>query len=273
MASNPGRLTANHAQIAQELTAHPYVWGNVHVYTSAYVAASIASNIRTASGSFHVYGPAGSFETRATPVEDGTLLEARYVLGIARALPALIQGTPDTEPAPGQPGADQFWPDAVSPLSPAPSPNGTPMTAPALPHDPYITAVVEALTAAGLEPDTYWTSDAEINPYDDGPDAGCTTMLNAVIGWDDNTDDNSGGLFLFWDHPAEQWQHARPRVNRGGNTGPEFLPKLGRWSDPAAVVATARALLANEPMPEGHAPYWHPAAAVRRAVDAWAAQE
>ncbi|WP_405718093.1 hypothetical protein [Streptomyces sp. NBC_00046] len=144
-----------------------------------------------------------------------------------------------------------------------------------LPHDPYITAVIDALAAAGLEPDNYWTSDAEIDPYATGDDAGCTTMLSAVIGWDDTAideDDEAGqdGLFLFWDHPAEQWQWARPRPE-GGNTEPEFLPKLGRYSDPNAVVDTARALLADEPLPEGYAPYWHPADTVRTAVTAWAA--
>ncbi|MCX4849804.1 hypothetical protein [Streptomyces sp. NBC_00893] len=149
------------------------------------------------------------------------------------------------------------------------------MTKP-LPHDPYITAVIDALTAAGLEPDNYWTSDAEIDPYDNGPDAGCITMLSAVISWDDTAideDDEDGqdGLFLFWDHPAEQWQWARPRPE-GGNTEPEFLLKLGRYSDPGAVAGTVRALLAAEPLPEGYAPYWHPADSVRSAVQAWAAE-
>ncbi|MBK3631596.1 hypothetical protein JHN52_01195 [Streptomyces sp. MBT97] len=139
----------------------------------------------------------------------------------------------------------------------------------ALPHDPYITAVIDALTAAGLEPDSYWTSDAETDPYATGDDAGCITMLNAVITWDDDTHDDSGGLLLLWDHPAEQWQYARPRAE-GGNTEPEFLEQLGRYSDPAVVAAFARALLDGMPLPEGHAPYWHPADAVRRAVDAWA---
>ncbi|MER5613258.1 hypothetical protein [Streptomyces sp. NPDC002215] len=145
-----------------------------------------------------------------------------------------------------------------------------------LPHDPYITAVIDALTVAGLEPDTWWTSDAEIDPYATGDDAGCTTMLTAVLAWDDtrvDEGDEAGqdGLFLFWDHPAEQWQHARPR-SEGGNTEPEFLPKLGRYSDPATVVDTARALLAGQPLPEGYAPYWHPADSVRTAVEAWAAE-
>lgn len=141
-----------------------------------------------------------------------------------------------------------------------------------LPHDPYIAAVIEALTAAGLEPDNYWTSDAETDPYATGEDAGCITMLNAVISWDDDTDDDTGGLLLLWDHPAEQWQYARPRAE-GGNTEPEFLAKLGRYSDPDAVVATVRALLAGDPVPEGYAPYWHEADAVKVAVNAWAANE
>ncbi|MFJ8844309.1 hypothetical protein ACIRFF_15555 [Streptomyces cyaneofuscatus] len=142
-----------------------------------------------------------------------------------------------------------------------------------LPHDPYITAVIDALSTAGLEPDTWWTSDAETDPYATGDDAGCTTMLTAVIRWDDtriDEDDETGrdGLFLFWDHPAEQWQYARPRPE-GGNTEPEFLPTLGRYSDPGAVASTARALLTDEPLPDGHAPYWHPADSVRAAVTAW----
>ncbi|MEV7282856.1 hypothetical protein [Streptomyces sp. NPDC093111] len=148
---------------------------------------------------------------------------------------------------------------------------------PDLPHAPYITAVVDALTAAGLEPDIWWISDAETDPYATGPDAGCATMLNAVISWDDtrldeDDEDSAEGLFLFWDHPAEQWQWARPR-SEGGNTEPEFLPKLGRYSDPDAVAATARALLTKQPVPEGHAPYWHPADAVKAAVEAWEREE
>jgi len=146
-----------------------------------------------------------------------------------------------------------------------------------LPHAPYITAVIDALTTAGIEPDSWWISDDEVDPYATGPDAGCTTMLNAVITWDDSRideddEDGSDGLFLFWDHPAEQWQWARPRPE-GGNTEPEFLPRLGRYSHPDVVAATAHALLNDQPLPEGHAPYWHPADTVKAAVEAWAADE
>lgn len=144
-----------------------------------------------------------------------------------------------------------------------------------LPHAPYITAVVNALAAAGLEPDQWWTSDAEIDPYATGDDAGCTTMLSAVLAWDDtrvDEDDETGrdGLFLFWDHPAGQWQYARPRAE-GGNTEPEYLLKLGLYSNPDHVAATTKALLADQPLPEGYASYWHPADAVRTAIRTWAA--
>ncbi|MFE3123717.1 hypothetical protein ACFXHD_09880 [Streptomyces hydrogenans] len=143
----------------------------------------------------------------------------------------------------------------------------------ALPHDPYITAVVDALTTAGLEPTTHWTSDLELDPYDDGPHAGCTTMLNAYLDWNGTeTAAHEHGFALLWDHPAEQWQWA-PRAENGHlDSAPEFLPKLGRYAHPDAVVATVRALTTGEPLPEGHAPYWHEADAVKTAVAAWAAE-
>lgn len=146
-----------------------------------------------------------------------------------------------------------------------------------LPHDPYITAVTDALTAAGLEPDDWWTSDAETDPYETGPDAGCTTMLSAVLSWDGHhqavgDDGPPHGLLLIWEHPAEQWQVAERRAE-GGNEEPEFLPTLGLYSHPDAVVAMVRGLLSGEGRPEGHAPYWHPADAVRTAVAAWASDD
>lgn len=150
----------DHAQIAYALAARPYEWGTVSVYPAAYVAAQTARDIRTASRTCSAYGPAGSFETRATPVEEGTLLEARYVRGIARPLNGLIEGSPDTvrvlgqidrgemrcgrdaareiaarheeaygdvwqTPAATPANADQAWADAISPLSPPTGPNGS----------------------------------------------------------------------------------------------------------------------------------------------------
>lgn len=142
-----------------------------------------------------------------------------------------------------------------------------------LPHDPYIAAVDDALTDAGLAPDWTQISDTETNRYDA---TGETTQLDALLVWTGdhpgvNTAVHEDGIALLWEHPAEQWQWA-PRKQHGElEREPEFLPKLGRYSDPAAVVAVVRALLAGDPLPEGHAPYWHEADAVRRAVTAWAA--
>ncbi len=147
-----------------------------------------------------------------------------------------------------------------------------------LPHDPYIEAVVDALTAAGLEPTAAWTSDSELDRYRDDDLYGLACMLDACLTWEEdhpalNTAEYPHGIALIWDHPAEQWQWAARKDNGHFIRNPEFLPKLGRYSDPAAVVATVRALLAAQPLPEGHAPYWHPADSVRAAVDAWAAAE
>ncbi|MFZ3569935.1 hypothetical protein ACOKM5_23295 [Streptomyces sp. BH097] len=146
------------------------------------------------------------------------------------------------------------------------------MTNRTLPHDPYINSVVDALTAANLGPDDYWTSDAETDPYDNGPDAGCTTMLSAYLDWD-TADAHEHGIALMWEHPAEQWQWA-PRHRDGHlEREPEFLPMLGRYAQPASVVAVVSALLAGDPLPDGHAPYWHEADPIRVAVKAWAEDE
>ncbi|MBK3572631.1 hypothetical protein JHN63_02085 [Streptomyces sp. MBT65] len=150
------------------------------------------------------------------------------------------------------------------------------MTEPrALPHDLYITAVVDALGAAGLEPTTAETSDAESNRYDA---TGLTTQLDALLTWDGdttglNTDEHEDGLVLLWEHPAEQWQWA-PRGAHGSLVHePEFLP-LHRWADPAAVVDVARVLLAGLPVPGGEDPrLWAHYVSSSEAVTAWAAQE
>ncbi|MFI9340004.1 hypothetical protein ACIG0D_01810 [Streptomyces sp. NPDC052773] len=152
------------------------------------------------------------------------------------------------------------------------------MTTRQLPHDPYITAVVDALTAAGLEPTQHWTEDTELDRYRDDDLSGLATMLTAVLEWDGdhpalNRTEHEHGIALLWEHPAEQWLWAPQKANGHLEREPEFLPTLGRYADPAAVVAVVRALLAGEPIPDGHAPYWHEADAVKRAVDAWAAAE
>jgi hypothetical protein len=91
------------------------VWGTVRVYPTAHSAADIARKIQAAEGRFCVYGPAGYFETRTTPVEDGTLLEARYTGGISK---------PRRRPAVSPISTDMLWADAISGLGPATGPNG-----------------------------------------------------------------------------------------------------------------------------------------------------
>lgn len=115
MALNRKQPNADHAQIAFDLAAQPHVWGTVRVYPTAYVATDTARHIEAASGKFPMYGPAGYFETRTTPVEDGTLLEARYVGGISK---------PRQRPASTPSNADMVWADALTVLSPPTGLNG-----------------------------------------------------------------------------------------------------------------------------------------------------
>ncbi|MBP5931838.1 hypothetical protein F3K39_28300 [Streptomyces sp. LBUM 1479] len=143
----------------------------------------------------------------------------------------------------------------------------------ALPHDPYITAVVDALTAAGLEP-TAETRDTEENRF--APDIGAE--LDALLVWDGdvsglNTDAHEDGIVLLWEHPAEQWQWA-PRKRHGElKHEPEFLVSLPRWVDPAVVVIVVRELLAGRPAPTSVGPLWLGHEEAQAAVDAWEAAE
>jgi hypothetical protein len=144
-----------------------------------------------------------------------------------------------------------------------------------LPHDPYISAVVTALAGAGLEPSQWWTDDAEIDPFKEGPDAGCTTMLSAVLAWDSGhpaltSDGPEHGVLLLWEHPAEEWQQAARHADRS-NESPAFLP-LGRYARPEAATAAVRALLSGRQPPAHAAPEWSGAGAVRAAVAAWEAE-
>ncbi|MGJ5898580.1 hypothetical protein ACSCBZ_42580 [Streptomyces niveiscabiei] len=145
-----------------------------------------------------------------------------------------------------------------------------------LPHDPYMEAVVEALAAAGIEPDAR-TSDAEIDRHDDGPDAGCTRVLDAFLVWDActpglNTDSHEYGIALLWEHSADQWTWAPLREDGVLEYVPESLP-LHRWADPAAVVDVVRVLLAGLPAPAAEDPrLWLHYVSASEAVAAWSTE-
>ncbi|GAA0359233.1 hypothetical protein PV735_11205 [Streptomyces turgidiscabies] len=128
-----------------------------------------------------------------------------------------------------------------------------------LPHDAYITAVCDALTAAGLEPtDHCWT--------DDGETRGTYCYLNAVITLDpsgaiaEDVDDYPAdaawphGLLLIWewhtgieDGEPERgpvWQFAELKGD-GSNEYPTGLPVYG-YASPAAIVEAARKVISRE---------------------------
>lgn len=132
------------------------------------------------------------------------------------------------------------------------------MTGRQLPHDPYITAVCDALTAAGLElTDQCWT--------DDGETRGTYCYLNAVITLDpsktgdlDHDDISAGtawphGLLLIWEwhtgieadqgepDRGPQWTFAELKDD-GSNEYPTDLPVYG-YASPAAVVEAARKVI------------------------------
>ncbi|MEU8728751.1 hypothetical protein AB0C68_05145 [Streptomyces tendae] len=135
------------------------------------------------------------------------------------------------------------------------------MTTRTLPQDPYIEAIGDALTAAGLEPtDHSWT--------DDGETRGTYCYLNAVITLDpsgtlasDDEDAIDGaawphGLLLLWEWhtgvEADQgepergsfWQFAELKAD-GSNEYPSSLPVEG-YASPAAVVEAARKVISRE---------------------------
>lgn len=139
------------------------------------------------------------------------------------------------------------------------------MTAPSrtLPHDPYIRAVTDALTAAGLEPTEQWT--------DDSDSRGTYCYLNAVVTLDPSGTNDLDldldeipagttwphGLLLIWEwhtgiEDAEpergpRWQFAELKKD-GRNEHPTVLPVAG-YASPDAVVDAVRKVVAREIRP------------------------
>lgn len=128
----------------------------------------------------------------------------------------------------------------------------------ALPHDDYITAVCDALTAAGLEPgDGTWLSDSETR--------GMYCYLGAVIELDPSNTRNlcrddipagtawPHGLILTWEwHTGAEADQGEPEKgpywefaamkDDGSNEYPTQLPVYG-YASPAAVVEAARKVI------------------------------
>lgn len=73
-------IRVNHAQVAERLRANPGQWGTVGEYRNAISADRTAYMVRAGrftSGRW--YQPAGQYETRLVPTDDGTRVEARYL--------------------------------------------------------------------------------------------------------------------------------------------------------------------------------------------------
>ncbi|MFF5984388.1 hypothetical protein ACFY78_36655 [Streptomyces olindensis] len=169
-----------------------------------------------------------------------------------------------------------------------------------LPQDPYIQAVTDALTAAGLPPtDHSWTDRCE--------SLGTYRYLNAVITVDpSNTHDLDyddvpadvewpHGLLLLWEwHTGVEAVHGEPdrgpawqfaELKRdGSNEYPTGLPVHG-YASPDAIVDAARKVIAREIRPtsfdggpstwrgEVIGGSWERADELAAACDAWAVKE
>ncbi|MGW0566127.1 hypothetical protein [Streptomyces tauricus] len=169
-----------------------------------------------------------------------------------------------------------------------------------LPHDPYITAVCDALTAAGLElTDQCWTDDTETR--------GIYRYLNAIITLDpsrvlDRDDEDipadtdwRHGLILIWEwHSGREengdpergpvWQFAELKGD-GSNEYPTWLPVHG-YASPASIVEAARKVISCD-IGAGHSfnfgqptwdggvigDEWDQALDLEAAVTAWDAEE
>ena len=146
------------------------------------------------------------------------------------------------------------------------------MTDRQLPHDPYITAVVDALTEAGLEPTDAWTSDAETR--------GVYCYLSAVDSGLDN-ERWPNGLILTWEwhtgiergepERGASWEWAELRDNHNGNEEPQPLTAES-YASPEYVVESVRALTEhrNQSTPAAR---WDRADELHAAVEAWGTDE
>ncbi|MFM9595708.1 hypothetical protein ACKI1J_24390 [Streptomyces scabiei] len=102
---------ADHWRIAADLRARPGQWGTVGVYRTPAHARNVEARVRTASGNYGAYSPAGRYETRTRTVADGARVEARYT--------GALESARSVEPAPAAPplnADDAAWLDALAGL-------------------------------------------------------------------------------------------------------------------------------------------------------------
>lgn len=153
------------------------------------------------------------------------------------------------------------------------------MTERQLPHDSYIRAVCDTLTAAGFTPADAFTDDTDTR--------GSHFYLRAVI----TLDDSSGipakrwphGLILIWEwHTGAEaadgepergpsWEWAR-LVDPHGQCGERQAFTAWGYASPAYVVESVRALIErrNQATP---AERWERAGELDAACEAWGAEE
>ncbi|MZE53779.1 hypothetical protein GTY86_35760 [Streptomyces sp. SID5770] len=74
------RPAAQHTLRADDCRRHPGTWIEISVYVSSQSAKTVGRHIVRANP-LPQYGPPGAFETRTRLVDDGALLEARYLGG------------------------------------------------------------------------------------------------------------------------------------------------------------------------------------------------
>ncbi|MER7908249.1 hypothetical protein [Streptomyces sp. NPDC096068] len=72
------RPAANHTLRADDCRRHPGVWIEISVYGSTQSAKTVGRHIARAD-ILPQYGPPAAFETRTRLVDDGAVLEARYL--------------------------------------------------------------------------------------------------------------------------------------------------------------------------------------------------
>ena len=144
-----------------------------------------------------------------------------------------------------------------------------------LPHDPYITAVTEALTAAGLEPTDAFTDDSDTS--------GSHCYLRAVITLDPDAARWPNGLILIWEwHTGAEaadgepergpsWEWAR-LVDGHGQCGERQALTARGYASPAYVVESVRAL-AERRGQSVPADSWERHAELDTACEAWGVQE